>query len=330
MIKQLKKRQWFWNIVGFVFKFYPDSKFRQIPEEIIIEPTNACNLRCPVCSTHFAMKRGRGFLDFELFKSIIDELKDAKVKPRISMNFSGEPLLHKEIDKFVAYASANGHNTYISTNVTMLPKELSVRLIKAGLSSIHLCMDGFSKKSQETYRVGSNFEEVKKNIEDFCQAKKELGTNNPLIIIQTLLTSLSENEMDQMKEWAERIGADSINFKTLSMGTYASPERRKKYSFLLPKKDKHRRTLSKIKRTICTVPVRQVLVYWNGDLGVCCVDFDNIIKMPNIKEKGFLKTLFSDEVVKKRKMGLNKKFGICKTCCLNDADFMGLTINFKK
>ena len=45
-------------------------------------------------------------------------------------------------------------------------------------------------------------------------------------------------------------------------------------------------------------------------MGVCCVDFDNVIKMPNIKEKGFLKTLFSDEVIKKRKMGLNKKFGI--------------------
>ncbi len=330
MIKQLKKNQFFWNLAGFVFKFYPKSKFKKIPEEIIIEPTNACNLRCPVCPTHFAMKRQRGFIDFELFKSIIDEFKNIDFKPEISMNFSGEPLLHKEIDKLVAYANERGHKTYISTNATILPKDLSIRLIKAGLTSIHLCIDGFSKKSQETYRVGSNFEQVKKNIEDFCKAKQELGQDSPIIVIQTLLTSLSEHEVDDMKEWAEKIGVDSINFKTISMGTYASEARRKKYEFLVPKDIKFKRKISNIDKTICTVPTKQVLVYWNGDLGLCCVDFDNVIKLPNIKAKGFLATLFSDEVIKKRKMGLLKKMSICKTCYLNDADFMGFVINFNK
>ena len=57
------------NYAKFFLKFYtPDFLFRKIPKEIIIEPTNICNLKCPVCPTNFALTRNKGFMDFELFK----------------------------------------------------------------------------------------------------------------------------------------------------------------------------------------------------------------------------------------------------------------------
>ena len=82
IFKNLKKSQLFWDGVEKLSSFYPISSFQEIPEEIIIEPTNSCNLRCPVCPTHFAMKRNRGFMEYDLFKSIIDEFKDKKKKSR--------------------------------------------------------------------------------------------------------------------------------------------------------------------------------------------------------------------------------------------------------
>ena len=41
-----------------ILKIYvPDFLFKKIPKEIIIEPTNVCNLKCPVCPTTYGMDR---------------------------------------------------------------------------------------------------------------------------------------------------------------------------------------------------------------------------------------------------------------------------------
>lgn len=324
-----KKLQVFWDVLGFLATYYPNSRFREIPNEIIIEPGNPCNLRCPVCPTHFAMNRLKGFMSLELFKSIIDELKPLKKKPQISMNFAGEPLLNQNIIDFVEYASKNKHPTFISTNVTMMTEKIAEGLINSGLSSIHLCMDGFSKKSHEGYRVGSDFNVVKRNIELFMETKIKLKSQTPFVSIQTLLTSFSESEMDEIIAWARKIGADEVNFKSLSMGSYTTKEMKKKYAYLLPKNLKLRRKSTNVYKTVCPTPLEQALIYWNGDLGLCCVDFDNILNIGNIKEKGFIKTFRSKEVIRRRKMGFLKQYKLCKSCSLGNADSMGFDFPLK-
>lgn len=329
VLNKFKKNQFFWNAANKLGWFYPLTKFRKIPGEIMIETTNSCNLRCPVCPTHFAMRRERGLMDFNLYKSVIDEFKNRDKKPRITMIFAGEPLLHQKIDEFIAYASKNGHQTFISTNATLLSRDLARRLITAGLTSIHLCLDGFSKESHEAYRRGSDFKKVKKNVEDFISIKKELKNKNPYVVIQTLLTSFSEGETDELIKWAKTIGADSINFKTLSMGSHTTEQMKAQYEYLLPQKKEFRRKTSFINKTLCSWPLKNVVVFWNGDLGLCCVDFDQEIKLENIKEKGFLNTLFSKETAQKRKLGFQKKFALCKRCSIGNADFMGWDVKFK-
>lgn len=330
MYNWLRKSQVFWDVLAKLSAFYPCACLKKFPRNLIIELTNSCNLRCPVCPTHFAMKREKGFMDFDLFKSIIDEFNGFKIKPKISMNFAGEPLLHENACEFVRYANSKGHKTFISTNATALTKDLSKKLIEYGLDSIHLCIDGITKKSHEAYRVGSKFEVVKKNIEDFILTRESLGKSRPSVSIQTLLTSFSENEMDQIIEWAKDIGADKVNFKSLSMGSYTTKQMREQYGYLLPEKEKLRRGKTGIYKTVCTSVLNHAVVYWNGDLGLCCVDFNNVVKLPNIKEKGFIKTFISEEVVQKRKSGLRKRFDLCKKCSLANADFMGVTVDLNK
>lgn len=328
-LDKFKKFQFFWNIAARFAVFLPKRKFKAMPQQIIIELTNSCNLRCPVCPTHFAMKRKKGLMDFELYKSIIDEFKNFTKKPEIAMNFAGEPLLHPQIAKFVEYAAKNSHKIFISTNATFLTRDLSEKLIKAGLSSINLCLESLIKESHETYRKGSNFESVKKNIEDFLAARKELNSRTPYISIQTLLTSFSENEIDDMAQWAKNKGADGINFKTFSLGSYTTNEMKERYGYLLPIKEEFKRKISNINKTLCSWPLKNSVVYWNGNIGFCCADFDNKVRAGNIKENGFLNTYFSDEVVKKRISGFQKRFDLCKRCSIGNADFLGININLK-
>ena len=320
-----------YKIKGLAAKFLPDYFFKKIPDSILIEPTNICNLSCPVCPTTFGMKRVNGFLKFDLFKSIIDELKKFKKKPRIEFAFAGEPMLHKDIYSFIKYAKENSHEVYISTNVTAINEKNAKNLIESGLSSIHLCIDGFSNKSHDTYRIGSDFNIIKRNIETFMRVKSELKAKTPFVQIQTLLTSLSVPEKNEMVEWAKKIGANAIYFKSLSMKLghsdkiekYVIEDIKKKWSFLVPEEDKYKRKKYTLKKSYCSIPVNSSVIYWNGDLGLCCCDYDNSIMNLNIKENGYINTLFSKEVIKTRRLGLNKKHHICKDCDLGNADDMG-------
>src|SRR5215213_11877895 len=63
--------------------YIPLAVFKQIPRQIIIDVTNSCNLRCPVCPVTFAMTRPRGLMSMEVFRQIIDDFKTQKKKPAI-------------------------------------------------------------------------------------------------------------------------------------------------------------------------------------------------------------------------------------------------------
>ena len=46
-----------------------------LPAHITIEPTNACNARCPVCETGKGdMRRASGFVDLVAYRRFIDEI----------------------------------------------------------------------------------------------------------------------------------------------------------------------------------------------------------------------------------------------------------------
>ena len=101
--------------------------------------------------------------------------------------------------------------------------------------------------------------------------------------------------------WAREIGANSIYFKSLSMGSHTTKEIKDKWSFLLPEEDKYKRKQFNFDYPICNIPRNQSVVYWNGNLGLCCIDYSNDIKISNIKKDGYVNTLFSKDTIKKRK-----------------------------
>jgi MoaA/NifB/PqqE/SkfB family radical SAM enzyme len=74
----------------------------EFPNDIMIEITNNCNLNCATCYVH-RDSRKKEFMSFEFFKEIIDQIPE-KNKKTISLYNYGEPLMHKEIDKFIEYA----------------------------------------------------------------------------------------------------------------------------------------------------------------------------------------------------------------------------------
>lgn len=317
------------RLLRYFGRFIPLAYFAKLPSIIIIDATNSCNLRCPVCPVTFAMTRKRGMMKLEIFKLIIDDLRGAKKKPAIYFNFSGEPTLNQALPDFVAYAQQNGHDTFLSTNATRLDADMSERLIKAGLGRVNLCMDGFSKEAQESYRVNSDFDEVKANIERFLAIRARLGVKKPICVLQTLLTGYSEDQMQEMTDWARDVGFDRVRFKTFSLGSYTSEEQKEEFSHFLPSREELLRHPTGVERAVCNIPLYQSVVFWNGDLGLCCIDYDRVVELPNIGSGGFLAAYRSKEALQARKNGFLKRFDICAGCSFGNAENNGIKVNLR-
>jgi MoaA/NifB/PqqE/SkfB family radical SAM enzyme len=309
--------------------YIPLAFFKRIPKQLIIDVTNSCNLRCPVCPVTFAMMRPRGLMSFELFCLIIDGFMAEESKPEIFFNFSGEPTLNKQLPKMIAYASRQGHSTFVSTNATRLGPELAERMIESGLSRIALCLDGFSKAAHERYRVNSDFDAVKANIEMFLATRSRLGAKNPITVLQTLLTSYSEMQISDILTWAKECGFDKVRLKTFSLGSHTSTAMRAAYSHFLPESRALRRHADARESILCSVPRSQTVVFWNGDLGLCCIDYDQIIQLPNVKKAGFLSAFRSDEAARARRRGFAKQFKICQSCSYSNADKLGFMVDLR-
>jgi len=121
---------------------------------------NTCNLRCIFCGYSSPLKeydfRKRVVLSFDLFKKSIDDMKNfpEKIKTIHFMGY-GEPLLHPEIAKMVAYAveSKISEKVDIITNGVLLSRKISNELIAAKLDWLRISVNGLSSND---YRKNCN------------------------------------------------------------------------------------------------------------------------------------------------------------------------------
>ena len=71
------------------------DELASFPNMIHIEPTNHCNLGCIMCPQPREMQRVKGMMSLDLYKSMIDELKDTPAE-FVYLHQFGESLLHKK------------------------------------------------------------------------------------------------------------------------------------------------------------------------------------------------------------------------------------------
>jgi len=209
----------FYSLGGTSVHDNPDKEYRQyrrswieLPEKFIIrdfpmhldiETTSCCNLKCTFCDKLPLLKKNQlGYIEFDLYKKIIDEGREHKLWG-VKLSYRGEPLLHKDICKMVHYAKKNGIlDVYFNTNGMLLNEEVSNELIDAGLNRISISIEGVDAESFEQKRIGAKFDVIKKNIELLLNLRSKKNVNYPKIRIQTLHASGFDLEQ-YGKYWAK-------------------------------------------------------------------------------------------------------------------------------
>lgn len=137
------------------------------PLGVDIEPTNFCNLKCQHCQVpHWQKPKNRLTLDD--FNSWIKQFKTAI---RIKLQGMGEPFLNKELPTIIRQLEKGNFYVEVVSNGTIMTEEIYEVITKTRNFSITISFDGADKEIFESIRVGSDFDEIKGNLEKMIQAK---------------------------------------------------------------------------------------------------------------------------------------------------------------
>jgi len=316
--KNLKVKKIYNLVLGDISRLISNFIHKSIilghPTTVMIEPTNICNLKCPLCpSGNGTLERVRGFMSFELFVKIIDEVKEYATS--IVLWNQGEPYLNKEFNKMVKYATDSGLFTLVSTNLnTRIEAE---EIVKSGLDSMIVSLDGATQESYNKYRVNGKLEKVISNVEAIIEAKRNLKSNTPIIKWQFLVMNHNEHEIEKIEKMAEKLDVDQLNFKTIQIY-------RKDDIKFLPDNPKYRRyniTKSNFELMFklenkCRRLWKQPVVNWNGEVAICCFDKDIKFPVGNIKKQTLLSIWKGKKFQKMRNIVLKnrKSIEICRNC----------------
>lgn len=106
---------------------FPKRKPFGWPVYIQIEPTNICNLRCPLCPTGSGesdKKLPKQNMPLEMFKGIIDDLGDTLIL--IMLWGIGEPLINTETFEMIRYAKQRNIIVVLSTHGLLINKKNNI------------------------------------------------------------------------------------------------------------------------------------------------------------------------------------------------------------
>lgn len=185
------------------------------PTNLMIEPTNYCNLRCALCPVTTGLDRPPGNMDFELFKKVIDEIGDY-IFTMLLWDW-GEPFLNRSVYEMITYAKRKDIKIISSTNghLFSLPENAD-RLIRSGLDSIIFAVDGVTQETYERYRQGGTLETALQGVRNVVDRKKALGLKTPFVIFRFIVMRHNEHEIPMVKDLANFLGVDALSLKTMN------------------------------------------------------------------------------------------------------------------
>lgn len=253
------------------------------PFILMVEPTNLCNLKCPLCPSGAGqLTRPRGTMDLHDFKYIIDELGEYLLL--VMLWNQGEPFLNPQFLDMIRYARSKMIPTMTSTNGHFLNGQWdSQEIIASGLGELIVSLDGASPETYNRYRQGGDFNTVVENLMALCAQKKRMKSTTPIVHLQFLIMRHNEHEIELIRELARAIRVDKLSLKTVQVQSLEEAEeflpRDKKYSRYQLSGGTLRTKANFINS--CRRLWYGSVVNWDGSIIPCCFDKDGNYKLGN-------------------------------------------------
>ena len=290
------------------------------PELVSVEPTNMCNLKCPLCPTGSGkMRRRQGYLTLENFKKVVDEVGDYIYYMTLS-NF-GEPFLNEDLIAMIRYAKSKRIVVSLLTNANLIDESNASDIVGSGLDNMIISLDGATQSSYEKYKVGGDLSRAINAVKLIIEKRDERKSKTPFLQIQFIVMRHNEDEIEEIKNLAQALNADRLVFKKLCNlnGFPNDPQEMEEY---MPLDTAYRaykfedgvyRWDTKIQDpNFCPMAWNYPVINWDGSLYPCCFEHSSF-ELGNIFESSFKEAWNNKRFISLRRDILKDK-GSLRTC----------------
>ena len=278
-VSNLKTDEHFLRYLVYRFKYrvYPKiKKIDEYPPCVQIEPASVCNLRCIMCyqsdKSFSAKKENMGFMDYELFKKIIDELQ-GKVEA-ITLASRGEPTLNKRFIEFLQYTKNKFIALKINTNLNTLTQELADAIFENDVQTLVISADASDKETYEKIRVKGKYEKLLKNVEMLYETRKKYPDSRCIIRV----SGVKINDKQTLQSMKNIFGKFSDSVAFVNYLPWESSYENKENNITDP----------------CTDLWKRVFIWYDGKVNPCDYDYKSVLSKHNYKNT-LLKKIWNSE-----------------------------------
>ncbi|RKJ21596.1 radical SAM protein [bacterium D16-50] len=201
------------------YGFY-DRLRENMPSQIIIDIDQNCNYACVHCP-HGKFRKSDIYtgarLSEELNRKLVDEVREAGNGDVQHLRYTanGEPLLHPHAVEILTYAAQNS-GTFVSltTNGSLLTKEVSRQLLLSGIGLIDISLDAYHEDTYALIRKNGNLVRVRQNVLDLLQLRRETNAQTK-IVVSYVIQPDNINEIEDFEKYWMQQGVYQVVFRKL-------------------------------------------------------------------------------------------------------------------
>lgn len=135
--------------------------------------TNTCNLKCKHCYANSENKKFSDELNTDEAKDLINDLAELKVP--VLLISGGEPLTRNDIFPLIQHAKNQNIRCTISTNGTLIDKEMAKALKENGVSYVGISLDGIGSRHDKFRGVRGSFDKAIEGIRNCLAIDQKVG-----------------------------------------------------------------------------------------------------------------------------------------------------------
>lgn len=327
-----------------------------------IELTNKCNFHCEFCPSDI-QQRPVGFMATDMVRKIIDEITEKKLARQVELHLMGEPTLHPDFYEILAYGAAKNIEIELVTNGSTLSAKTIPRIMETLFGTIVVSLQTPTRETfKHRGEVGLTWDRYIGNIRLLVRehlkrlARKEkirCKINIRMMVTKNSYTGVTLIESAEdiravANEWRDFItGVEQelgmapferreIDPKTIldAAGKGAVGEYHLQQGVIMVFWAAFTFANSRISagydlRTnetpaFCPQPFLDLVILWNGDVTLCCMDYDGRLVVGNVRDRS-LESVLTDGNSNNLRAGMLARRPLPAFCgqCQAKPDFPG-------
>ncbi len=277
------------------------------PLELAVEIAAQCNLKCVMCPVP-SMTRRKQFIATDTFQQVVEQIREEKGF-LFGPGGYGEVMLHAGWGDLLEYAKEKGIGVMtLITNGTVLTEENAKRVVKIGLDTLVISIDGTTPETYAKIRVGGSLEKVEANVKRHIQIRGDKAL--PRLCLRIIRMKETDAEVqDFIDHWSSLLSPGDLIHVQAFQDWVGKVEDRSVEGIT---------NHASRERLPCRMLWRHLAVRADGSVSACCRDIDGELTVGDITAGDRLQGIWrGDKLNDLRDIHLAKRFEeipLCHAC----------------